>query len=105
MYLLLFYFISVFIMRFTHEPLARILRATSIPRYVFNKWIECHYIKVGGFTISRPNRTGWREAQFGRNAGSENPIVDFQHTVNGDRLKDKKKNRCVESEKNSRCTE
>ena len=28
-------------MRFIHEPLARILRATSIPRYDFNKLIDC----------------------------------------------------------------
>ena len=38
-YLLLF-FISVFVMRFIHEPLARILRATSILCYDFNKLID-----------------------------------------------------------------
>ena len=37
---ILFYFISVFIMCFVHERLARILRATSIPRYDFNELIE-----------------------------------------------------------------
>ena len=42
MYLLSFYysFYSVFVMRFIHEPLARILRAASIPRYDLNELID-----------------------------------------------------------------
>ena len=38
---LLSFFISVFVMCFIHEPLGQISMAASIPRYDFNKLIDC----------------------------------------------------------------